>query len=214
MLRHAPAALLLALVACGGDDAAGPPSNTPVLTIAGGDDQIGTLGQPLANPLRVELRQGGAPLAGQTVNWTNAQGSLNPSSSTTDAVGLASTVWTLPGGSAPAVLTAQATASGASAISFTSYGVPAGAQVIEVRNNFFEPGTLTVARNVPVVWVWRSTSRNHDVDPTQVPTGATWAGQPTVQNGPFVYGFTFTTAGTYRYTCSVHSGMTGTITVN
>lgn len=212
MDRRALALLLLA-TACG-DDSAGPPGSVPVITISAGNDQIGTLGQPLANPLRVDIAQGGLPLAGFTVNWTNAQGSVNPSSSTTDAAGRATTVWTLPAGGAAAVLTVQATASNASPATFTSYGVPAGAQVIEVQNNVFAPSTLTVARNVPVVWVWRSAARNHDVDPTQVPAGVTWAGQPVVQNGPFVYGFTFSTAGTYRYTCSVHSGMTGTITVN
>lgn len=63
-----------------------------------GDNQTGTVGQPLSSPLVVKVADaGGNPVAGVAVSWavTAGGGSVNPSSSLTSSAGLAQTTWTL-----------------------------------------------------------------------------------------------------------------------
>jgi plastocyanin len=86
---------------------------------------------------------------------------------------------------------------------------------VSVTNNYFDPTTTTVAANTRVTWTWNScagdgyggqTCASHDIlfdDGTTSgsQSGGTWSR-------------TFTTAGTYKYHCSVHgSSMAGTIVV-
>jgi plastocyanin len=71
------------------------------------------VGQPLAEPIRVLVTDGGQPLAGATVTWSTAAGaSLEASSTTTDNAGASSNIWTL--GTAAGPQTAQASLSSAS----------------------------------------------------------------------------------------------------
>ena len=63
-----------------------------------GDGQTGALSQPLAQELEVEITDSqGNPIGGQVVNFgiVAGAGSLSPTSATTDAQGLATSVWTL-----------------------------------------------------------------------------------------------------------------------
>lgn len=76
------------------NDDARPPSR---VNIVGGSNQQGRLGQPLAQPLVVQvLDDTGAPVAGVAVQWSVTRGDaeLNPSVSTTGTDGRASTVVT------------------------------------------------------------------------------------------------------------------------
>lgn len=78
------------------DDAPTP----TVLRTVSGNGQRGTLGQPLPQPLVVEvLNSAGAPAAGVAVQWTVLKGSaqLSPTTSTTNAQGHASTTVTVTG---------------------------------------------------------------------------------------------------------------------
>jgi len=75
------------------DDPA-PPAST---TIVSGNNQPAILGQPLAQPLTVEVRNiQGAPASGVTVRWEVTRGTaqLNPATSTTNAQGRATTIVT------------------------------------------------------------------------------------------------------------------------
>lgn len=77
------------------DDDTPPPAT---LSIISGNGQRGTIGQPLPQPLVVEVRNANrAPVAGVTVQWTVTKGSaqLNPATSTTNAQGQASTTVTV-----------------------------------------------------------------------------------------------------------------------
>lgn len=107
--------LLGGMLACGSDNAA-PGGNPPAIakaTAASGDAQTGAVGAQLAAPIRVVVTQDGAAKAGVSVGWTAAAGgAVAPTSSTTDATGIASTAWTL--GAAAGDQTAQATLAGAS----------------------------------------------------------------------------------------------------
>ena len=99
----------------GGDDGGTPPNTTAIAKASSnsGDAQSGTVGQELTIPLQVVVTEGGAPSAGKTVAWATASGgSFDPTSSVTDASGVASSAWTL--GTTSGAQTASATLSGAS----------------------------------------------------------------------------------------------------
>jgi hypothetical protein len=114
-MRHAATALLLALAcaACG-DSTEPPPAPTPTTLMAfDGSSQQGPAATTLSQPLRVRVTDAeGQPVAGVTVTWSVGAGggSVSPTSSETDADGLASTTFTL-GGQA-GTQTAQATVAG------------------------------------------------------------------------------------------------------
>ena len=121
-----PLLLALAPLGCGGDDGGTPPPTTAISKGTGsGDQQTGVVGQPLASPIRVTVTDGGAPLAGATINWsTTAAGAVLPASTVTDASGVATNTWTL--GTASGSQTAQASLTGASGspLSFTATATP------------------------------------------------------------------------------------------
>jgi plastocyanin len=107
----------IAAAACGGggDDGGTPPPSTTIAKdpSGSGDGQSGTVGQPLAEGIRVLVTEDGRPLAGATVAWstTAAGASLAEASTTTDNSGAATVTWTL--GTAAGPQTAQAALSGA-----------------------------------------------------------------------------------------------------
>ena len=71
----------------------GPPTH---LELEWGDGQSGTVGAVLPEPIMVEVQdQYGNLIAGATVNWSAATGSVSVASSLTDANGHASASWTI-----------------------------------------------------------------------------------------------------------------------
>ena len=86
---------------------------------------------------------------------------------------------------------------------------------VTVSNNFFDPSSTNVAVGTKVTWTWNSCS------------GDGYGGQTCVQHGLLfddgtasgaqsdgTWSRTFTTAGTYKYHCTVHgTAMSGTIVV-
>ncbi len=82
----------------------GPPSAIVKLS---GDGQSGPINALLPQPLQVEVRdQFGNPVPAVTVTFTASDGSVSPSSATTDAQGRAQTAWTLGQGQANPTATA------------------------------------------------------------------------------------------------------------
>src|SRR5687767_15126267 len=79
--------------------------------------------------------------------------------------------------------------------------------VVEMRNNFFSPASVTVNAGDTVTWVQRGA--NHDT----VSYDGLWASPRLNLNQTFSH--TFNTAGTFRYFCTPHEqlGMIGTVTV-
>jgi len=133
-------ALAGVLSACGGDGGTGP-SNLTIAAHAG-QNQSGPAGGPLPTALAVLVTNGsGNPVAGQAVSWTATGGSLDPTTSSTDANGVASTAWRLgSAGGGQEARAALADASG-SPVSFTATAaaaVPAPPLVatVEVPANY------------------------------------------------------------------------------
>jgi len=74
------------------------PVATTLTVVAGSDGQTGTAGLPLPLPITVHvLDQNGNSIAGAIVSWTiiGASGSVSSPTSTTNAAGDASVIWTL-----------------------------------------------------------------------------------------------------------------------
>ena len=110
-------------IACG--DASGPKLGPPAsIVLVSGDGQgtieVGTkLGQPLT--VRVADSQG-QHLAGIVVTWATASGSVSPSTSSTNADGVATADWTV--GTLVGAETATATVTGLTPITFTAVTIP------------------------------------------------------------------------------------------
>jgi plastocyanin len=129
-LRRAAALLAAASFAAGcGGGGGGGGNNNSTLSVAkagaqSGDAQTATVGTTLQAMLQVVVMDNGAVAAGQTVTWSVAAGggAVNPTSSVTDANGVAATAWTL--GTAAGGQTARAALSGASGspVNFTATG--------------------------------------------------------------------------------------------
>lgn len=79
-----------------------------------------------------------------------------------------------------------------------------GSTTIDIQNFSFNPGTLTVKTGSTVTWTNRD-SVNHQIK------SDTFNSAPLGTNQ--TYSFTFTTAGTYNYSCAIHPSMTGTVIV-
>ena len=76
---------------------------------------------------------------------------------------------------------------------------------ITIDNFTFQPAALTVKVGTTVTWT------NHDDIPHTVVSAGKFRSKAMDSNDMF--SFTFTTAGDYKYFCSLHPHMTGMITV-
>jgi plastocyanin len=84
---------------------------------------------------------------------------------------------------------------------------PAAAAIhIAIIDFAFEPAEQTIAIGDTITW------QNDGNEPHNVIDAEGGWESPTLLNGQ-TYAFTFATAGTYTYYCSIHSGMLGTIIV-
>lgn len=77
--------------------------------------------------------------------------------------------------------------------------------VVVVKDSEFGPNNITVKAGEVVTWQFSDGFTRHNV------VGQDFASK-TQRNGTFTH--TFSQPGTYSYRCTLHDGMTGTITVN
>lgn len=73
-----------------------------------------------------------------------------------------------------------------------------------IRNVMYLPDQLTVAVGETVTWIWDDGGTVHDV------VGEGFKSELVAQGS---FSHTFTEAGTYPYTCTIHPNMVGTVTV-
>lgn len=93
---------------------------------------------------------------------------------------------------------------GAPMVANASSAHAAAAATVTLRNIKFGPKAVTISRGSSVTWVWKDGSVPHNV------TGKGFK-STTKKSGKFVH--RFAGKGTFRYSCTIHPGMTGTITV-
>jgi plastocyanin len=112
-------------------------------------------------------------------------------------------VWIV--GLATTVMTAMLLLAGTPSV--TANDQPSAASVdVKIDNFSFGPQTLTVSVGTTVVWTNRD-----DIPHTVVSTEGVFKSK--VRDTDEKFSFTFNTAGTYPYFCSVHPKMTGKIVV-
>lgn len=146
---------LVVLGACGGGGGGGG-GNNPATTIAmanpSGNAQTDTIGAPLANPLRVEVKEDGAVKEGVTVAWSafTGGGQVVPATSVTGLDGVATTSWTL--GDAAGAQSARATVTGAggSPVTFTATAGPGQVGLISNNAGNNQSGLLNAAFANPI----------------------------------------------------------------
>ena len=81
-----------------------------------------------------------------------------------------------------------------------------GANEVFIENFAFNPGTITVSVNTTITWTNKDRV-NHTVTST---TGIFDSGS---LNKNETFSYTFSTAGSYPYKCTIHPYMTGTVVV-
>jgi plastocyanin len=141
-------------------------------------------------------------MPGVVVTWSVASGggSVDPPQVGTDSSGLALATHTF----GPVAMSQSVTASvpGLPMLTFNA--------AVTVGNNFFDPSDVIVQIGSTVAWTWNSAGVSHNVtymgDPMLLPQGST------TQAGG-MHSNTYGTAAEYRYFCSIHGGMEGTVTV-
>jgi plastocyanin len=141
---------------CGGsdgDNGGTPPPTTAIAKASNsGDGQTGQVGQALGSPLQVVVTDGGAPAAGATVTWstTAPNGSMTPTSTPTDANGIASSSWAM--GTVAGPQSAQATLSGASGspVTFSATANPGLPSALSDAGGNNQTGAINTALPQPV----------------------------------------------------------------
>jgi hypothetical protein len=142
-------AALTALLACGDDDGSGPRRGGPptALEIVSGDDQDGTVGTELDDPLVVRvLDADGDPVRGQTVEFrvSAGGGSLDEASVETDSDGTAEVRWTLGtvAGSEQNVEASVDDGAQPLAVSFSAIALPGAVVTLQVAGGAGQTGVL------------------------------------------------------------------------
>jgi plastocyanin len=205
----------LVSAACGGGGGDVQPDPVLSLEAVSGNEQQGTAGTPLAEPIVVRVTSDGNAATGVTVSWSVSSGGVVPASVATGADGTAGATWTL--GTEAGTHTAQAAVDGAvgSPVSFTATALvelppaPATANVtvqnnsfVSVRNSTSNPAVDTVAVGGAVTWTWAPATTAHNVTSTGSPG---FTGHPTATEPP-PFTVTFPSPGTYDYFCTLHGG--------
>jgi plastocyanin len=189
-----------------------------------GDGQWGKAGREIAPyfVLARDARQN--PVMNVTVNWTitSGAGSVVNAQSTTSNAGAASTVHVL--GSSIGAQTVSASLPVHPAVAPVIFIANAAQEVVHVTSDYyygevgyFVPASVTVTAGARVVWAWCQECQSpntHSVTFEDNPDPP--VSSPTMAGG--THARTFTTPGTYRYRCLIHStsfsdGMVGQVIV-
>lgn len=89
--------------------------------------------------------------------------------------------------------------------------LPTSAEVT-MEASSFSPSTVTIATGGTVRWV-NAAAIAHTVTPGNTSQAGVWASQNIPAQTGASFSHTFGTAGTFEYSCQLHSGMTGTVRV-
>ena len=82
---------------------------------------------------------------------------------------------------------------------------PTATNQVAVGDNIFTPANILVAVGATVTWTWGSNVSTHNVSFTD------GSKSPDQASGTFTR--TFSTAGTFNYSCTLHSAMNGSVKV-
>jgi plastocyanin len=88
-----------------------------------------------------------------------------------------------------------------------STGSGSGGTTVVVKDLAFKPAKLTVSAGATVTWEFKDKPTPHNVTATDKAYAS-----DTITEGNYTH--TFDQAGTYKYTCTIHPAMKGTIVVS
>ncbi len=179
--------------------------------VSGGQGQVQQAGLAFPQLLTVRvLDTFGNGVPGESVSWqvTGGSGSVSGPTSITGANGGAVISATAGATAGPLTITATPASLSGSPIQFDLVVTPV-ATTVTVNSNFFQSNAISIPVGGAVVWHWISGSHNV----TQTGGPATFPGSATQGAGATYGPLVFDVAGTYTYECTIHTGMTGTITV-
>jgi plastocyanin len=89
-----------------------------------------------------------------------------------------------------------------------STATPTATNTVTIDNFAFSPTSITVKKGTTVTWTNKD-SATHTITETDSQDGPKSEDLTTGQS----YSFTFNTSGTFHYDCSIHTSMTGMVTV-
>lgn len=203
-VRLTTAALLLGLAACGGGDGGGGTTTPQTGSVEG------------------SVTSGGTGVAGVVIGLSSGGSQTTSAAGTfrfaTVPVGSHTLTMTPPAGFEPdAGQTASRTVSVAEgqtasvAWSLRQRELPRSA-TIQMQAASFSPAEVDLAVGGTVRWV-NAASIAHTITPSSSSQAGVWANQTVPPQQNFEFSHTFNTAGTYDYSCQIHSGMTGKVRV-
>lgn len=190
--------------------------NASVIALNGGDNQTGSVGNPLPTSHSVLVSDShGNPKSGVGVTWVvgDGAGSVSTTTPTTSAGGVAAVTRTLGPGAGTQTDTAKAALTG-SPVVFTANAVvlPTSASVTVGPNVVFAPDSIRVAQGATVTWTWAPASLSHNIQWLTAPTGQKPNDSIVQTSGTYMW--TFPAAGVYTYDCQVHgTAMSGKVVV-
>jgi plastocyanin len=97
----------------------------------------------------------------------------------------------------------------AAAIGGQAAASEASGRTVTLRNIAFSPKSLSISRGTTVTFSWRDDDTVHNVHSTGAKRFKSISDRSTGSQSR-----KFTSAGTYRYVCTLHPGMSGRITVH
>jgi plastocyanin len=210
-MRHAkfiPLLLSCALAGCGGGGGNGGtnPPPTPVLTSVALSKTTASLRPTESTTITATPKdQNGNAMSGQTVDWTVAPTSgvvsISPSGASVTVTGTAL-------GQATLTATVQQKVANATITVQNSFPSSADIAVGSGGANVFDPNAVDMAAGGTVNFNWSGVTHN-----------VTWQSPPVSlanvgDRSSGTVSFTLNTAGTYNFQCTLHPGMSGTITVH
>jgi plastocyanin len=108
----------------------------------------------------------------------------------------------------PTRLVAFAALGAGAAVGGQAVAAPSPGRSVTLRDVAFSPASLSVSRGTTVTFRWRDDNIEHNVISKGTKRFPSIAARETGSRSR-----TFTKAGTYRYVCTLHPGMSGRITV-
>ena len=89
---------------------------------------------------------------------------------------------------------------------------PAAEATVTLQSSSFSPASVAIVRGGRVTWT-NATPIAHTITPSNPVQPGVWTAQNVPTQTGFTFSHTFNTAGTYNYVCTIHAGMTGTVSV-
>lgn len=204
-MRMAGALLSLLVIACGSGGGTTEPPQQQTGSVSG---RVLSTGDVALENVAIRAERAGAATRNAT---TNATGNFQIGS-------LATGAWTVTatppeGFEADGSLTANATVTANQTTQLATFRMrpipqqpPTNFAAVSMVNTTFSPAAVTITAGGTVRWTNNDAGLQHNTT-----SSGNWASPNLNQNQTFEH--TFPTAGTFSYSCTLHAGMNGTVTV-